>query len=111
MDKIAKYRIAIQNVLTPIASLQYAIPGLKHILVKDVDRDHYLIIRLGWSNDKNLYSTLVHIDIIDEKIWIHINNTPYDFEEELTQQGVSKEDIVFGEISSSQRQELGYSVS
>jgi hypothetical protein len=31
MERIARYRTAIENVLTPVASLQYAIPGLKHI--------------------------------------------------------------------------------
>jgi mRNA-degrading endonuclease HigB of HigAB toxin-antitoxin module len=109
MEIIAKYRTAIQSLLAEVEKGSYVIPEIKSILLKD--KDHYLIIRMGWSNDQNLYSIIAHIAIFDEKIWIYRNNTEYDFEEELTQQGVSKEDIVFGEISPSQRQELGYSVS
>ncbi len=109
MEIIAKYRTAIESLLTDIEKGSYVIPEIKSTLVKD--KDHYLIIRMGWSNDQNLYSIIAHIAIVDQKIWIYMNNTEFNFEEELTEQGVSKEDIIFAEISPSQRQALGYSVS
>ena len=109
MEIIAKYRTAVENVLAYLEKVSYAIPGITRVLVKD--KDHYLIIRMGWSNDQNLYSIIVHITIVDEKIWIYTNNTEHNFEEELIKQGVSKEDIIFAEISPTQRQALGYQVS
>jgi len=111
MEKIAKYRTAIENILTDLEKGSYAIPGVKHILVKDSVRDHYLVVRMGWSKEQNLYSIMTHIGIVDEKVWIYLINIEYDFKEELIEQGVSKEDIIFDEISPSQRQALGYSVS
>lgn len=111
MEKIAKYRTAIEKILTDIASLEYSIPGIKHILVKDADRDHYLVIRVGWFKEENLYSIIAHIDIVNEKVWIYVSNIDQNLEEDLIEQGVSKEDIIFGGISPSQREVLGYQVS
>jgi hypothetical protein len=109
MEKIATYRIAIESIFTYLEKGSYAIPGIKRIVLKD--KDHYLIIRTGWSNDQNLYSMLVHMAIVDEKICIYINNTEHNFEEELIEQGISKEDIIFTDISPTQRQALDYPVA
>jgi hypothetical protein len=79
--------------------------------VKDSDRDNYLVICLGWSKEENLYGIVAHIGIVDEKIWIYVSNIDMNLEEELIEQGVSKEDIILGAISPSQRQALGYPVS
>ena len=109
MEKLTRYRTAIESIFNYLEKVSYAIPGIKRIVLKD--KDHYLIIRTGWSNDQNLYSILVHIAIVDEKIWIYMNNTEHNFEEELIEQGVNKEDIIFDEILPSQREALGYQVS
>ena len=75
------------------------------------DKDHYLVIRVGWSKEENLYSIIVHIAIINEKVWIYVSNIDMNLEEDLIEQGVSKEDIILGGISPSRRQALGYTVS
>lgn len=110
MEKIAKYRTAIEKIVNYLASLEYSIPGVKHILVKDADRDHYLVIRVGWSKEENLYSIIAHIAIVNEKVWIYVSNIDMNLEEELNEEGVSKEDIIFGGMSPSKRQALGYPV-
>jgi hypothetical protein len=69
---------------------------------------HTLVIKVSV---KCLYSIIAHISIVNEKIWIYVSNIDMNLEEDLIEQGVSKEDIILGRISPSRRQALGYTVS
>jgi|GEM_PF-3945554 len=92
---ISRTHTAIVNVITPIAELKYSIPGIHNVLVVDNDSKHYLVIRLGWAKDNNLYSVLVHIKNTEGKITIHVNNTERDIEEELVGQGIPTDIIEY----------------
>jgi XisI protein len=44
-------------------------------LVVDEHNDHYLLIEIGWQGQRRMYGTLIHLDIIDHKIWIQQDGT------------------------------------
>ena len=70
MDKLAQYQEIITNILTEYAQLPYAHGELQRELVIDADKTHFLLLTLGWENKRRVHGCLVHIDIIDSKIWI-----------------------------------------
>jgi hypothetical protein len=46
-------------------------PEVTSELVLDTDdRDRYLLIEMGWQNNRRIYGVLIHIDIIHQKLSI-----------------------------------------
>merc|ERR1712020_373821 len=46
---------------------------IEHIF--DRERDRYLLVETGWDDGDRIYGTLLHIDIIDNKLWIQKDQT------------------------------------
>ncbi|MGK7926680.1 MAG: XisI protein [Spirulina sp.] len=65
-------------------------------VVFDRIRDSYLLLYLGWHGEERIYGVSIHIEIIDEKIWIQQDFTEEGIANELVESGVPKTDIVLG---------------
>ncbi|MBC6421265.1 MAG: XisI protein, partial [Hormoscilla sp. SP12CHS1] len=91
MDKIAKYREYIQNLLTRYASNDISDNGVEVQLILDTERDHYQWMNVGWQDLKRVYRCVIHFDIKDGKIWLQQNLTDRNPAEELVAMGVPKE--------------------
>lgn len=81
-------------------------------LVIDQERDHYLLLWVGWNRDetKREYLVLFHLDLLDGKIWVQANATEVLIEQVLVERGVPPEDIVLGCLPTFSRQHSGYGV-
>ncbi len=79
-------------------------------LIIDTENDHYLLVYVGWNNEKRIYGCPIHIDIKDGKIWIHRDFTEAGIANELVALGVPKTDIVLGFRSPFVRQFTGFAV-
>ena len=44
--------------------------GTEIQLIFDNQKNHYLVIHLGWEGEKRTYGSVIHVDIKDGKIWI-----------------------------------------
>jgi len=80
-------------------------------IVFDTDHDHYFLYTVGWDGDRRIHGCTMHIDIINDKIWIQHNATEVEIAEELVEQGVPKEDIVLGLHTPSWRKYTDYAVA
>ncbi len=49
---------------------------------------------LGWEGEKRVHGCIIHIEIIDEKIWIQRDGTEYGIANELVAAGIPKLQIV-----------------
>jgi XisI protein len=96
MDKLEQYREYVQQLMTRYASGDKAQDGVEVELVMDTVRDHYQWMNVGWVELKRIYDCYIHIDIIDEKIWLQKNETEEDPAADWVEMGVSREDIVLG---------------
>ena len=38
-------------------------------LIIDENKDHYLLMEIGWHKNQRIYGSFIHIDIINKKIW------------------------------------------
>lgn len=80
-------------------------------LVFDRDRDRYLLVETGWQNGYRIYGTLLHIDIINHKLWIQHDGTEEGIAVELVAAGIPKEDIVLGFRPITERKHTEFAVS
>ena len=49
---------------------------------------------IGWENDVKVHGCLVHLEIIDKKIWIHRDGLEDGIASDLVRAGIPKSDIV-----------------
>jgi len=78
MDTLNNYRQIIQKILTEYSQLPYAYGELERQLIID----------------QTVHGCLVHIDIINDKIWIQRDGTEYGIANELVNAGIPKNQIV-----------------
>ncbi len=94
MDKLAKYRECIKNLLMSFSDRSASYEDIETQIICDSERDHYLVFYVGWHNRKRMYGCVLHFDLKNSKVWLQHNGTEIDVADELMKMGVLKEDIV-----------------
>lgn len=95
MDTLAKYRHIVERLLSEYATIPYAYGDIKHETVFDRENDRYLLLSVGWDKGR-VHGCVIHIDLIDGKLWVQCDNTDRDIAMELVAAGVPREHIVLG---------------
>src|SRR5262245_2447049 len=91
------YRKLVCQVLTEHTVVPYAHGDIQIEPVFDRDSDRYLVMLVGWeTNGRRVHGCLIHVDIINEKIWIQRDGTERGVANELVEAGVPKAHIVLG---------------
>jgi XisI protein len=111
MDRLDTYRQIIRKVLKPYTEITYANVNVKNHQVFDAETDRYLILSEGWERQNHLHSCLIHIEMIDERVWIQLDNTEDGIAEELIAAGIPKQDIVLGFHEPEIRPYTGFAVA
>jgi len=96
MDTIANYRQLVQNILSDYKKIPYAHGDIQSQTIFDKDGDHYLLMLLGRENVKRVHGCLIHVDIINNKIWVQRDGTEEGIVADLLKAGVPKDHIVLG---------------
>ena len=94
MDTLDNYRKIIQKVLTEYSQLPYAYGELERQLIIDQSTNHYLLITIGWENKRRVHGCLIHLEIINDKVWIQRDGTETGIANELVNAGIPKNYIV-----------------
>jgi hypothetical protein len=110
MDTLENYRETITHVLQEHAQTTYAHGDIQHELIVDKENDHYFLVSLGWEGVRRIHACVVHIDIIDGKIWIQEDNTYDGVASELVAVGIPAAQIVLGFHSERSRQYTEFAV-
>jgi hypothetical protein len=63
-------------------------------LVADREHGRYVVFNIGWNKTRRVHSTLLHIDVINNKAWIQQDNTEDGFATDLLRAGVPHDQIV-----------------
>ena len=111
MDTLDTYRQIIQVVLTEYTRIPYAYGQMQCRAIFDREADSYLLVTLGWHGVRRIHGCLVHIDIIEGKVWIQRDDTEYGIARELQKAGIPRQDIVLGFHSPDVRKYTGYAVA
>ena len=111
MDTLENYRQRIQKILTDYAQVPYAYGEVQIEPVFDRENDRYLLMIVGRENDRRVHGCLVHIDILNGKLWIQRDGTERGIANELVNAGVPKEQIVLGFRSPEIRKHTEFAVA
>lgn len=111
MDPVDQYREAVMSVLREWERRPSPETPLRFEAVFDRERDRYLLAVVGWDGPRHIHSTLVHIDVIDGKLWIHHDQTEDGVAPDLVAAGVPRDRIVLAFKSPARRAITGYAVS
>lgn len=95
MDTVETYRSLIQQLLIEHASLVWD-TRINAEVIFDRDRDRYQLVYVGWRGFERVYGTVLHVDLIDGKIWVQQDGTEVGIANKLVEHGVPKQDIVLG---------------
>jgi hypothetical protein len=96
MDTLDAYRQIIEQILTDYASVPYAYGDIQTETIFDRTRDHYLLVNVGWRDDYRVHGAIVHIDILNGKIWVQRDGTEHGIATDLVRAGIPKDQIVLG---------------
>ncbi len=101
MEKIEKLRETVKksllewkDFLTPRIAPEDQ--KLEPKITFDDENNSYLLLFSGWKGNQRVHSLLIHIEIIDGKIWIQEDNTEEGVAADLEKHGAAKSDIVLG---------------
>lgn len=96
MDKLAEYRHLIKELLTHYAELinRRPRPDRETEVIFDEERDHYLLVTIGWAEQRRVRGTTVYVRLRNGKFWIEEDWLENGIATDLLKAGVPKEDIV-----------------
>jgi hypothetical protein len=93
---LSRYRELIKRVITGHAQINPLSGDIRVETVFDETQDHYALVESGWDGLRRIEGQVIHIDIINGKIWIQHDGTEYGVARELEDLGVSRQEIVLG---------------
>ena len=96
MDTLLKYRGIVKELLLDYAKLKPAYGEFDSRVIFDDERGSYALLEFGWLNKGRVHDSLIHIDIIEDKVWIQQDSTEDGIALELVAAGIPKDQIVLG---------------
>ena len=94
MEKLTQYRQIIQSALMTYTEIPYSHGELICKPIFDEIHDSYLLITLGWDRKARVHGCLIHLDTINEKVWVQRDETEDGVTLELVASGIPRHDIV-----------------
>ncbi|MEB3189060.1 MAG: XisI protein [Snowella sp.] len=104
------YQQLIQNILQDYVAQHPKDENIETQIVCDTQNHHYLLLYVGWEEEKQVYGCPIHVDIKDNKFWIQRDFTEIGIANQLLKAGISKEKIVLGFRSPFNRQFTDFAV-
>lgn len=111
MDTLSQYRAIVQAALHEYYTETTRSPvGPERQLVLDPERDHYLLMVVGWQQKRRVDGCILHVDIKDGQVWVQYDGTEGGIANELAARGIPKADIVLGFHAPYKRHLTGFGV-
>lgn len=108
---LTNYQSIIQQLFNSYIEFLGETDDIQLETIIDTQNHHYLLVEVGWQNGRRIYGTLLHIDIIDQKLWIQQDGTEEGIADELVTLGIPKQQIVLGFKPSDRRKVTEFAIS
>lgn len=96
MEKIGRYQRIVKRVLSAHAEQMPSHGKVETLPIFDELHNNYAVLDLGWDRMGRVHSVILHIRLLNGKVWIEQDGTEEGVAEELLQAGIPQEDIVLG---------------
>lgn len=96
MDRLETYRTLLKDLLKQHADRmnRRPQPNTETEVTFDEERDHYLLLRMGWTSEGRLFVPTIYARLHNGKIWIENDWTEQGLATELVERGVPRDDVV-----------------
>ncbi len=111
MDKFTQYRQAIKDILNEYAAIPFSYGEIEQKVFIDHAENNFLLLNVGWQNKKRIHGCVVHIEIINNKIWIQQDGIEDGITNDLLRAGIPKDEIVLAFHPPSVRSYTEFAVS
>ena len=111
MDTPVEWRDVIEHILTDETRVPVSYGEITLYTVFDRAQDHYLLMAVGWEGHKRVHAPLIHIDIIECKLWIQHDGTERGVARDLEGAGIPKDRMVLAFQHISRRQYGDYAAA
>jgi hypothetical protein len=111
MERLETYRQIIRETLQPYVEIRYANVNVRNRAAFDPENDQYIILSEGWDDKRHLHGCLIHIEIINGKVWVQQDGTEDGITDDLVAAGIPKTDIVLGFQEPAVRPYTGFAIA
>ena len=112
MGKMKEYKNIIKTLLESEAKITNSdMPSVKNKLVTDDSSGNFILLTMGWHNKRYKHYVQYHIEVTDNKIWIHQDNTDVGIAYELEKSGIPRSVMVLGFIPDYARDTSGFAIA
>jgi hypothetical protein len=100
-----QYQTLIKDILNEYAKYKPAFGEIDSRVSFDDEHGTYALLQVGWNGDEyvnvassvtSFHGAVIHVDIIEDKIWIQYDGSEEGIAVDLVEKGVPKETIVLG---------------
>ncbi len=95
MDTITRYRQILEKLIRQYAH-KPSHGEIEPEIIIDAAQNHYEVMQVGWDGSRRVHGSVLHLDLIDGKIWIQHDGTDPGIALDLVEAGVPHEDIILG---------------
>ncbi|TNE47638.1 MAG: XisI protein [Deltaproteobacteria bacterium] len=95
MDQVGQYGQILEELLNVYAQ-KPSHGDIETEVIIDRNGKHFELMHVGWHGTRRVHGSVLHIDIIDGKIWVQHDGTSPGIALDLVEAGVPREDIVLG---------------
>lgn len=110
MDQLTDYRRIVKDVLLRYRDIRYSNGEITNEPIFDLETDRFCVMSIGWQGPRRIHGSLIHLDIIGDKVWVQRDGTEYGIANELVEEGIPKDHIVLGFHSIDARPLTGFAV-
>ncbi|MGI0481196.1 XisI protein [Geminocystis sp. CENA526] len=118
MDTRNNYSQIIQDIIISYTKIPYTDPNIKFETVFDTQQHRYLLMIVGrekinhpFPTTKRVHGCLIHVDIIDDKIWIQRDGTEKGIATDFLEAGIKKDKIILAFYDPQIREQTGFAVA
>lgn len=111
MDTVNAYREVVRKLVLDYARYKPSHGEIGTEAIIDPAGNHFELLHVGWDGPRRVPGVILHIDIIDDKIWIQYDGTSPGIADELMEAGIPRKAIVLGFRPPHVRQYSGFALS
>lgn len=111
MDTADEYRAIVRKLVLEYARYKPSHGNIETEVIIDPTGNHFELLHVGWDGPRRVHGVVIHIDVIDNKIWIQYDGTSPGIAHELAEAGIPRDAIVLGFRPPHVRQYSGFALS
>lgn len=111
MDRVDEFRDILERILDKHHRIPFSHGEIESRFIIDRDRNNFVLMNVGWDGKRRIHGCVVHVEIINGKIWIYRDGIEDGITDELVTAGVPKDKIVLAFHSPEVRKYTGYAIA